>query len=86
MADHQQPDTPSSDTLVTSGEPATPDPREQARRILASGQPRESLRRELAALRDEELRQLMHQAAVMNSSPFWREIALRRFIRQKRSG
>jgi hypothetical protein len=59
---------------------------ERARNILASGKPREQLRRELAQLRDTELYRLMHEAAVLEASPFWREVVLRRFIRQRGAG
>lgn len=57
--------------------------RDRARELLGSGQPRELIRRELAKLRETELLRLMHEAAVLEASPFWREVALRRFIRQK---
>lgn len=59
---------------------------ERARTILASGKPREQLRRELAQLRDTELYRLMHEAAVLEASPLWREVVLRRFIRQRGAG
>jgi hypothetical protein len=59
---------------------------DRARNILASGKPREQVRRELAQLRDAELYRLMHEASVLEASPFWREVVLRRFIRQRGAG
>jgi hypothetical protein len=59
---------------------------DRARNILASGKPREQVRRELAQLRDAELYRLMHEAAVLEASPLWREVVLRRFVRQRGAG
>ncbi|MCW5964618.1 MAG: hypothetical protein KIT83_11315 [Bryobacterales bacterium] len=60
-----------------------PSTREQARQILGTGLPREQIRRELWQAREAELKKLLHEAAVLDASPFWREIALRRFIRER---
>lgn len=57
--------------------------REQARQILGAGLSREQVRSELWRVREAELKRLLHEAAVLDASPFWREIALRRFIRER---
>lgn len=66
-----------------SGSPTPEDLREQARQILEAGVDREATRTELGNLRDRELLRLIHEAAVMDASPFWREYMLRRFIRER---
>ncbi len=65
-------------------ESATPlTDREKAIQILRGSTDRLLIRQELCALRERELKQLLHEAAVRDASPFWREIALRRFIRER---
>ena len=82
MPDNPQPENARQGETLAEAKPAESN-REMARAILASGESRESVRNHLAKLRDAELLRLMHDAAVMDASPFWREIALRRYIRER---
>ncbi|MCU0227879.1 MAG: hypothetical protein MUF01_09600 [Bryobacterales bacterium] len=56
--------------------------RQQAFDLLSRMQDRAQLREQLNLMREAELKQLLHDASVRDASPAWREITLRRFIRE----
>lgn len=76
-------DDPRQDTPEGPPDRSAPNPREQAFAILSGEHDRSTLREQLNAMREIELKQLLHDACVRDASAVWREISLRRFIRQR---